>query len=177
MADPRTVRTRQLLHDALYRLMETNDFDKISVQDIADAATVNRATFYDHYTDKAALLECMVAGRFQQLLAQRGVAFDACSEALTGMALGVCDYLAALPGNPPRLDPHMESAIISVLRRMLLEGLKKHRQSEKIAPELVASTIAWGLYGAAREWLCTPQRCPPEAIVPSIAALIAPILG
>jgi AcrR family transcriptional regulator len=61
-------RTRQLLQQALEKLLETKDFDKISVQDIADAATVNRVTFYDHYTDKFALLECVVAGRFQNLL-------------------------------------------------------------------------------------------------------------
>jgi len=41
--------------------MRSKSFDEIAVQDIAEAATVNRATFYDHYTDKYALLEAMVA--------------------------------------------------------------------------------------------------------------------
>ena len=54
--DPRIRRTRQLLQQALEKLLETKEFDKISVQDIADQATVNRATFYDHYADKSALL-------------------------------------------------------------------------------------------------------------------------
>ena len=74
--DPRIRRTRQLLQEALGKLLETKDFDEISVQDITEAATVNRATFYDHYTDKFALLEFFVAGRFHALLAQRGVQFD-----------------------------------------------------------------------------------------------------
>src|SRR5450631_2026763 len=96
--DPRIKRTRVLLQQALGKLLETKEFDKISVQDIAEAATVNRATFYDHYNDKYALLECMVGCRFQELLAARGVKFDgACSSALRAMVLGVCDYLAALP--------------------------------------------------------------------------------
>ncbi|MGD1097474.1 MAG: helix-turn-helix domain-containing protein, partial [Bryobacteraceae bacterium] len=55
--DPRIRRTRQLFHQALEKLLEKKEFDEISVQDIADAATVNRATFYDHYPDKFALLE------------------------------------------------------------------------------------------------------------------------
>ena len=68
-ADLRIRRTRQLLQEALEKLMETKDFDKISVQDIADAATVNRVTFYDHYTGKFALLECVVA---PEAFGQRG---------------------------------------------------------------------------------------------------------
>jgi AcrR family transcriptional regulator len=41
--------------------MQTKTFNEISVRDIAEAATVNRATFYDHYTDKYALLDAMSA--------------------------------------------------------------------------------------------------------------------
>ena len=64
--DPRVRRTRRLLQQALENLLKTKGFEELSVQDIADAATVNRATFYDHYPDKFALLECMVAGRFNE---------------------------------------------------------------------------------------------------------------
>src|SRR6202522_1047052 len=96
--DPRIRRTRLLLQQALGKLLETREFDKVSVQDIAEAATVNRATFYDHYTDKFALLECMVGTRFGELLEARGVLFEGgCSSALRGMVLGVCDFLAAAP--------------------------------------------------------------------------------
>ena len=62
--DPRVRRTRQLLQQALDKLLQTKDFENISVQDIAEAATVNRATFYDHFPDKFALLEYSVAASF-----------------------------------------------------------------------------------------------------------------
>ena len=70
--DPRIRRTRKLLQGALATLMQAKSFDEISVQDITEAATVNRATFYDHYTDKFALLEALVAGGFHEFLDQRG---------------------------------------------------------------------------------------------------------
>ena len=38
--DPRIRRTRQLLQDGLQKLLKYKEFDKISEQDIADAATV-----------------------------------------------------------------------------------------------------------------------------------------
>jgi AcrR family transcriptional regulator len=60
--DPRMRRTRQLLQEALRKLLQTKRLDEILVQDITDAATVNRATFYDHYSDKFAIFEAMIAG-------------------------------------------------------------------------------------------------------------------
>ena len=54
--DPRVVRTRQLLRDALVALIGEKGFDAITVQDIAERARVNRATFYLHYKDKNDLL-------------------------------------------------------------------------------------------------------------------------
>ena len=67
-------RTRQLLQGALLQLLGSKSFDDISVQDIAEAATVNRATFYDHYTDKFALLESpQQLAAFTGCLAERSV--------------------------------------------------------------------------------------------------------
>ncbi len=38
-------------------LLGTKSLQAISVQDIAERSTLNRATFYDHYTDKFALFQ------------------------------------------------------------------------------------------------------------------------
>jgi AcrR family transcriptional regulator len=37
--------------------LKKKDFEDISVQEITDDATLNRATFYLHYPDKSALLQ------------------------------------------------------------------------------------------------------------------------
>ncbi|QQZ08372.1 TetR/AcrR family transcriptional regulator [Heyndrickxia vini] len=54
--DPRVVRTRQMLRDALVELIRERGYEKITVQDITRRATLNRATFYLHYRDKFDLL-------------------------------------------------------------------------------------------------------------------------
>ena len=51
-ADPRVKRTRKLLQDALLELLAEKSFDAITVQDIAERSTINRATFYAHFVDK-----------------------------------------------------------------------------------------------------------------------------
>jgi len=180
--DPRIRRTRQMLQQALGKLLETKEFENISVQDITEAATVNRATFYDHYPDKFALLECMVAGRFDELLAERGVCFDgSCSSALNAIVLSVCDYLAGTPGmaceRQRQMEPHFESAVIAVVRKMILDGLKRHPSKNPVSPEMIATTVSWAIYGAAQEWVRTPNRPRSEEIVETVVTLVAPILA
>ncbi len=181
--DPRVRRTRQLLHDALERLLETRDFEAISIQDITEAATLNRATFYDHYPDKAALLRCVVAMRFLALLEARGVRFEGkCGSALPAIALGVCDYLAGL-SNPAdgcrrSLDPHLESAVINVVKGMVLDGLRQHVcENPAGTPEMAAAALSWAIYGGAREWLEVSPRPSSERAAATIAALVQPILA
>jgi AcrR family transcriptional regulator len=180
--DPRIRRTRQLLQQALGTLLETKEFERISVQDIAEAATVNRATFYDHYPDKFALLRCMVGARFQELLAARHVRFDeTCSSALNAIVLGVCDYLASTPGitceQQRPMQPHMESAVIGVVRWIILEGFQKHPMVSRASPEILATTVSWAIYGAAKEWVQTPNRCSSEEIAETVVNLVSPIFS
>ena len=180
--DPRVRRTRQLLVDALQKVLETKSFEELSIQDIADAATVNRATFYDHYPDKFALLECMVGSRFHELLTKRGVSFNgSCTNALRAIVLGVCDYLASMPAleceRQRQLEPHLESAVIAVVRAMLLAGLKDHPSIHAVSPEMIATTASWAIYGGAKEWVKTPKRVASEQAADTVMTLIAPILS
>ena len=50
------LRTRGLLQDALLALARERSLDEITVADVADRATVNRSTFYQHYPDTDTLL-------------------------------------------------------------------------------------------------------------------------
>jgi AcrR family transcriptional regulator len=180
--DPRIRRTRLLLQQALEKLLKMKRFEELSIQDIADAATVNRATFYDHYPDKFALLECMVASQFNTLLAARGVTFDGtCSGAIRAIVLGVCDFLTVAPGvgcgGERRVEePHLESAIIAVVRRMFLDGLQGRTVGENLSSEMVASAASWAIYGAAKEWLKTPGRCSSEQAAEAVMELVSPML-
>lgn len=177
--DPRIRRTRKMLQDGLAKLLKQKDFDKISVQDIVDASDLHRATFYDHYPDKYALLECLVASRFHELLAQRGVKFGSCEGALKSLALGVCDYISCPPvaacSEHRRFQPHMESAIIAVVRRMILEGFKAHPLPVEFSPDLIASTVSWAIYGAAKQWAQHSGRSSAEQMAEQIDRLVSPI--
>src|ERR1700751_149839 len=120
--DPRILRSRRMLMEALFRLLIHNEFEDISIQEIADEATLNRATFYLHYPDKNALLQAMTAARFGDLIARRGLSFTDCDGALRAIALGVCDYLAESVGCPSQLTKRpLEVSIIPVVENIFEE--------------------------------------------------------
>jgi AcrR family transcriptional regulator len=174
--DPRIVRSRHMLMEALAKLLIQKSFDDISIQEIADEATLNRATFYLHYPDKNALLQAMAAERFGKLIARRGLSFTNCDGALRAIALGVCDYLAETAGCPGQLAKlPLEGSIIPVVENMFRKGAADHAMAPGFDPELLATTAAWAIFGAARSWYQTPDRIPAEEMATKIELMVKPI--
>jgi AcrR family transcriptional regulator len=176
-------RTRKLLQGALATLMQSKSFDEISVQDITEAATLNRATFYDHYNDKFALLEAMVAGGFHEFLDARQLRYHAgCPSALEAIVLATCDFLsqAHARGECHRqtsFEPLMDAAITKAVRRLLLEGLQRAEHPLLACPELVAAAASAAICGAVKHWFSLPDSPPAQVVAAKIVELILPMLG
>ena len=165
-----------MLMEALVRLLTQKEFDDISIQEITDEATLNRATFYLHYPDKNALLQAMTDFRFRELIARRGLSFSDCDGALRAIALGVCDYLAETTGCPSQLTRMpLEGSIIPVMEDIFREGAAKHEIPPGEDVELLATTAAWAIYGAARRWYQTPGRIPAEEMAARIEVMVKPV--
>jgi AcrR family transcriptional regulator len=174
--DPRSLRSRHMLMESLAKLLARKEFEAISIQEIADEATLNRATFYLHYQDKHALLQAMTAARFSDLIARRGLSFTNCEGALRAIALGVCDYLAETTGCPGQLAKMpLEGSIIPVVEGMFLKGAANHAIAPGADPRLLATTAAWAIFGAARRWHQTPDRIPAEEMAAKIEVMVKPI--
>src|SRR5579863_3700160 len=175
--DPRILRSRQMLMEALARLLDRKEFNDISVQEIADEATLNRATFYLHYSDKNALLQAMTGMRFRDLIERRAITFTDCHGALRAIALGVCDYLAETTSCPSQLARvPLEGSIIPVVEDMFKEGLSRHGGAPGVDVALLATTAAWAVFGAARRWFQTPNRIPAEDMAARIETMVNPVL-
>ena len=175
--DPRILRSRRMFMDALARLLMKKEFEEISVQEIADEATLNRATFYLHYPDKNALLQAMTESRFRDLIERRSITFTDCNGALRAIALGVCDYLAESAGCPSQLARmSLEGSIIPVVEGMFEEGLALHGTAPGVDAALLAATAAWAVFGAARRWFQIPNRIPAEEMAARIETIVSPML-
>ena len=163
--------------DALARLLMKKEFEDVSVQEISDEATLNRATFYLHYPDKNALLQAMTESRFRDLIERRAITFTDCNGALRAIALGVCDYLAESTGCPTQLSRMaLEGSIIPIVEDMFKEGLAHHGMAPDADASLPATTAAWAVFGAARRWFQTPNRIPAEEMAARIEIMVSPVL-
>ena len=134
-------------------------------------ATVNRATFYDHYTDKFTLFEAM-AGDCHELLKERNIRFDGtCASAIEAIVLAICDYLNEITRTKSSVrardllvrywTPLSQGAI----RIVVLECLAKHAPRTRVSHYVLASTISWAIYGAIREWFYSKKRHRSDEIV------------
>lgn len=84
--DPRVLRTRQLIRTAFRDLLQRKGFDAITIKDIAQEATINRATFYAHFEDKYALLDEVTEQAFHERIPEQVVNAEEFTE-------DICDQL------------------------------------------------------------------------------------
>ncbi|WP_274649047.1 TetR family transcriptional regulator [Paenibacillus humicola] len=188
--DPRVKRTRQLLLQSFMELLEQKkNIYSISVQDITDRATVNRATFYAHFEDKYAFLECWMREKFQRKL-EEALPNSSISNmsSLRILILTVFDFLALTrqymirtPENS-QFEPLFEIAMQKELYQLLVAWLSKESKAS-VSQEMVETTalvISWGILGTAIQWSRGPQLRTAEAMVRDVlvvvAAGLAPVL-
>lgn len=64
--DRRFMKTENQIVTAFVILLNEKGFDQLTVRDIADRADINRATFYQHHTDKYELLDACEKKLFRE---------------------------------------------------------------------------------------------------------------
>ena len=178
-ADPRVKRTRKLIVEAFFALLAEKRVQAISVQDIAERATVNRATFYTHFEDKYALMDWVVRDMFREALTQRlGPAPRLSLDNLRVLVMTACEFLGHFQGHcapgDRTVEPQLEVKVQEELATFLLDWLRQvplaqrqgqrqgHGQhvygtggpasSTQETQAAMASLLSWAIFGAGVEW-------------------------
>jgi AcrR family transcriptional regulator len=167
--DLRVRRTRHLLQQAFIELMAEKGFQAITVQDIAKRAMVNRATFYDHFVDKYALLEHSISEWFKQTLHSKAPQnFEFSTENLEFLILTTCEFLTQLRQHclpkDQELLPLVQTEITTLIYEVLLSWLKEAAVRTP-PPQLAAMVTSWAIYGAAYYWSQQERREPTQDFV------------
>ena len=163
--DPRVTRTQKLIRAALVSLLGEKSFESITVQDIADRATVNRATVYAHYTDKFALLDAIIREDVAMRLAEGDPLSADDARAMLAM---VGKNLFAFVGThrncriDREFEPQFERAMEAQLTDFLLPKFE----------HCTAMLIASALVGAAMTWRHQSTKTPPDAMITYIVAIL-----
>jgi AcrR family transcriptional regulator len=160
--DPRVKRTRELIVRAFGELVDEKGHRGLTVQEIAERATVNRATFYDHFRDQYELLDYFISEAFRGELRRRLPATPRLDEeTLRVLVLASCEFLSKLEtGCRTRSDrqfirPMVEAQVQSELYEVLLDWIEASPQKangRRATPENTASVVSWAIFGAGLDW-------------------------
>lgn len=183
--DRRIVRTRQLLRGALLTLIRERGFDALTVQDIADRATLNRATFYLHYADKYDLLTQIVRETLDEVAALRPPLNpqnpdQADPERLQQFFIGLFTHVMAnaefyrvmiSPGGVAGVTSEIHDSMFRVGMRWLNRaGVKSWR----IPPDVIISALSGAYIGMVRWAVNQPTLPSPELMAMRFMNLVVP---
>lgn len=181
--DPRIKRTRRLLQEGLQTALGRKPLDEVLVQDITEAAGVNRATFYDHYTDKYDLFNALIAAGFEAFLTQRKVCFDGdCRDSLAAIVLAVGDFLEQIHRDHSECTRQssagtlVDGALTLAIQKIMREGLAKKATPMAAPHEVIAAMVSGSIYGAVKEQMSRNDWKVDEAALLSLTRLIQPLL-
>lgn len=144
--DPRTVRSRQALREALAaEIRSTGDLNRVTVTAVAERAGVTRRTFYSHYRD----IPDLVASVEADLVAGVSRRIRAIADARLVQMVGIVTSNEPVPGSVELLEYVRENA--DVFRALLGKGGDPALQ-EKIqdtAHQIIAPRALTGIDASA----------------------------
>lgn len=179
LADPRVKRTRKLLQATFVELLAEKSFDAITVQDIAERSTINRATFYSHFIDKYDLFGQFARDWFHTALEARlplGAAYSRANLQL--LVLVTMEALADMNEHcrpTEALKPLVMSAVQEEVSGVVLTWLRETFGSAspgQTSLETGTASLSWAIFGAALSWSQSEQRSPAEKTASEIAVLV-----
>jgi AcrR family transcriptional regulator len=160
--DPRVLRTRQLIQDAFLTLIQHKDIQEITVRDITEKATINRATFYAHFSDKYELLDETLSSMLKDTLRQKLQCHELFSEdTMVKIIVIMCEFQTYFNSQCPKTSqtslPYAEERIKEELQKFLLTLIQKSPAYDDMNgdPELaytVSVMMSWSIYGVSVAW-------------------------
>ena len=181
--DPRVRRTRSLLQESFRALIREKRFSAISVQDITEQATINRATFYAHYSGKEELAAAVLKAELHTALIQRFTDKPPLTrESLTEFAVGVFEFLGGMnltcPENAAELQDTVGTTLQQGVHEFLMVWLSGSNAHKRLFPgctkETVATVLSWSIYGGAQRWAVSKRQSAALPMCREIVSILLP---
>lgn len=184
LKDPRVLRTRQLIREAFSELLRSKGFDAISIKDIAQKASINRATFYDHYVDKYALLDEKIEQAFHGMIPEEVML----SKEFTGE---ICDQLILMTHRyivdfyrKCRMDSKSIAKLVDEkIKKMLEQTIESiFIKEETHLPsydyiKIISAMTSSAIYGAAYRWFTDGENDRTDLLVKIVRPYVMNGLG
>lgn len=175
--DRRVVKTRKAITDAFIGLLEEQDFEQITINEIADRADVNRGTVYLHYTDKFDLLDQSIEMYLQQLVESCMVESPTTPMTVKEALLRTFRYLEQhAPVYTTLLTQKGIPAFRNRLMKLLIQGVEEQIDAcgihKGINREITVQFLASAATGLLEWWIMNSMPYPAEQIVEELMSLL-----
>lgn len=150
IVDPRATRTRQLITSAFDELIATKNFDQITVKDITNLATINRATFYRHFLDKYELVDIMLSEKIDKVMEININCLEELNEKMIVKMFQSLSQIQKCLHTKCRLNHETFAQMVEEKIKEKLSVIVIH--VVQTANHLKATMFSWALYGAFVEW-------------------------
>lgn len=168
--DPRIIRTKHLLVDAFLKVSKEKDLTEITVKNITDIATVNRATFYSHFNDKYEILDYTLSVTIlKDLNDTLSISKTINSNVLSQLFVAISNYMLDVKQSCERNKEafcnqahyRIKHELEDILGIMLENTYPEHPRHSIVAS---ATFLSSGICGLAKHWLDNSQASPDEFI-------------
>jgi AcrR family transcriptional regulator len=183
--DPRVLRTRQLNRAAFRDLLRRKGFDAITIKDIAQKATINRATYYAHFEDKYALLDEVTEQAFHEMIPEQVAnaqefTDEICDQLIFLTHQYIVDFyrICRMDSNSMAtlVDEKIKKMLQQTIESIFLKGDARQgvdRNHIKIKAAMTGSAI----YGAAHYWLNVGEKDRTDVLIDTVRPYVMNGLG
>lgn len=153
--DRRVGRSKRMIENSFFELLDQKPVNKITIKDICDAADINRTTFYRYYQDYPDFLRNMqdvAAGKILQ--AFDTYQFDAVTDTTVDMLFSNIrnnkNLFAFLFQSD--LNQDVIRIIQQYVREKTREGWQKHSDLSDLQFDVMITYVLYGQFGVLKLW-------------------------
>ena len=164
--DRRVVRTRKAIREAFFKLMENQDYHKITIASVAREADIDRKTFYLHYRSVSDLVDEVIRDEAQKIVAS-------CREALCSDGDKGLDVSKLFQSISLALAPDMTRSK-RVLQHVSLQDVLDRLEARlvDVLMEDIVSFFCAGLVAVYRRWIIADSEIPLESLAGATSACL-----
>lgn len=184
--DLRVQRTNKLIVDAFIHLVEKKGYEQVTVQDIADEAMINRATFYAHYKDKQDLYERifdLALDSFSGILSSEDIVqgnrirLKNVETTMTAIFQHIHDnrqfYLTIMDGSAIEVIRQKLGILLPMRYAEIFSSLRITESDIDVPLDFVIEYITSIFVGTLHWWLTAETTMPPNQLAKLVIKLVA----
>ena len=175
--DKRVIKTKRAIHEAMTKLINEKPIEEITVTELADAAEINRKTFYNYYGSVYMVAEEMeyeIIARFEETL--RKIDFDTLLMnpqttfiTLAKLITSDLDFYGNILTNRNQL--FFLQKIIASLKQRIMTLYADEINIERDLMEYVLDYIVAGLVSVYQRWFMSGRKMDIESLSRNVSTL------